>query len=189
MNIRAASLIGGLFVFAALPAQAQGPGQPPPNSLAAQVANLQARVARLEGNITADDLVGTYTLVGFQTRLRGGGAANAAIGSAALTGSLTLNANGTGSMTINGDGSLLFPLLWASAQSTLGNGNPGTPFSLTWTYANGVLSSMITTNEGTSAGPDISVGPGGRLLATAFSEFRGDPKSNDATLMIFYRLQ
>jgi hypothetical protein len=188
MNVRAASLIG-LFVLAAFPARAQGPGQPPPNSLAAQVANLQARVAKLEGNITEADLVGTYTLAGFQTRLRGGGAANAAIGSAALTGSLTLNANGTGSMTINGDGSLLFPLQWTSAQSTLGNGNPGTPFSLTWTYANGLLSSTITTNEGTSTGPDVTVGLGGRLLAVSFSEFRGDPKNNDATLLIFYRLQ
>src|SRR5262249_32394110 len=102
MKIRAAFLLLFAFVFAAPPAQAQGPGGPPPNSLFAQVADLQARVAKLEGNITAADLVGTYALAGIQTTLRG--APDARIGSDALTGTLTLNLNGTGTLTDDHNG-------------------------------------------------------------------------------------
>jgi hypothetical protein len=187
-------LLSSVLLFAALPVRAQGNGggnggPPNQNSLVAQLNALTARVAKLEGNITSADLAGTYTLAGIQTRLRGGGAANAAIGSAALTGSLILAADGTGSLTINGDGSLLFPLAWTSAQSTLGNGNPGETFDLTWTFANGEISTTVTTGEGTSSGPPINVGLGGRLLVATLSEFRGDPKSNDLSLLIFYRLQ
>jgi len=129
MTIRACSLLLALtFSLSALPARAQGPGGPPPNyqQLVAQVTDLRARVAKLEGNITAADMVGTYTIAGIQTRLQGGGA-NTLIGSAALTGSMTLNADGTGSMTISGDGSVLSVLGWTLTPSTLGNGNPGAP--------------------------------------------------------------
>ena len=51
MNIRAASMFFALtFVFASLPAQAQGPGGPPPNyrQLADQVAALTAQVTTLQ---------------------------------------------------------------------------------------------------------------------------------------------
>jgi hypothetical protein len=71
MNIRAASLFVA-FAFVAVPAHAQGPGQPPPNYqqlanavtvLQGQVATLQGQVATLEGQITAADLVGTYVVI------------------------------------------------------------------------------------------------------------------------------
>lgn len=189
MTIRAALVTFGI-VLTATPALAQGNsgggnGSGAIQQLASQINALTARVNKLEGNISAADLVGTYALVGLQTRLRGGGAANAAIGSAGLSGTLTLNADGTGTLTINGDGSLLFPLAWSSAVSTLGNGNPGTPFDIAWTYANGVITPTV---DGGS-GPELHVGLGGRLLATTLSEFRGDPRNNDESLFIFYRLQ
>ena len=72
MNLRAPSLFLA-FVFAALPIQAQSPGGDPPNvqSLASDLAALTKRVAKLEGQIVAADLVGTYSLHGFQIELSG----------------------------------------------------------------------------------------------------------------------
>jgi hypothetical protein len=200
MNIRAASLFVA-FTFAALPAQAQGPGGPPPNyqqlasqlaaltahvtTLQGQVDTLQGQVAKLEGNITAADLVGTYTLWGIQTRLRGG--ADAGIGSAALTGNMVLNSNATASLTVNGDGSLLTVLGWTLAPSTLGNGNPGSTFNFTWAYANGALT--LIPPGGGGEGPGIPVGPAGRLLIVSVPEFHVAESTADVSLLIFYRLQ
>jgi len=79
MSLRAASLFC-VFAFAALTTQAQGPGGPPPGageniqSLADKLAALATRVAKLEGEIVAADLVGTYALHGFQSELRAAGA-------------------------------------------------------------------------------------------------------------------
>lgn len=127
--------------------------------------------------------MGTYTIAGIQTRL--GGASDPRIGSAALTGTLPLNANGSGSLTINGDGALLRPF-WTLSPSTLGNGNPGTTFSITWTYANGVLTPTLVEF---GQGPGINVGPGGRLLVTSIPEFSAPDSRADVSLLIFSRLQ
>jgi hypothetical protein len=56
-------------VFAAFSAQAQNPGATV-ESLANDLAALTARVAKLEGQIVAADLVGTYALRGIQLELR-----------------------------------------------------------------------------------------------------------------------
>jgi hypothetical protein len=151
-------------------------------TLQAKVDTLQGQVSKLEGNITARDLVGTYTIAGIQTRLQGGGAANAFVGSAALFGSMTLNADGTGSMTMSGDGSVLSVLGWTLTPSTLGNGNPGGSQNFAWTYADGVLGMA-----GQVGG--FNVGLAGRLIVVPFPEFHAAEGHADVSLLIFYRLQ
>jgi len=183
MTIRAAFLLLFAFVFAAPPAQAQGqgPGGPPPNSLVAQVADLQARVAKLEGNITAADLVGTYALAGIQTTLRG--APDARIGSDALTGTLTLNLNGTGTLTNDHNGARLFTQFWALFPQTFTD-----VIDITWTYANGVISTTFVGFGG--LGPDINVGPAGRLLVAAVPSFEAleSPRAT-VSFFVFCRLK
>src|SRR5262245_22590849 len=104
MNIRIAC-VSAVVVFASLPARAQGPpGGPPPNSnsLAAAVADLKNRVEKLEGNIVASDLAGTYALVGLDTSMTAFHAGSppipATINTTAFRASLALNANGTGNV-------------------------------------------------------------------------------------------
>ena len=173
------------FALTDVPAYAQGNGNgngnpPSNNSVAAQVADLAARVAKLEGNLTSADLVGTYTIAGIQTRLLGLGLQNSAIGSAALFGSMTLNADGSGSLQISGDGSLLLTGNLSLIRNTLGNGNPGPPFPFSgWTYANGVLTIPQVGNA--------TVGPGGRLMVGVVPEFDTTEGRADVSLVIFYR--
>jgi hypothetical protein len=70
MKLRAPSLFFAV-ALAALSAQAQNPGATI-ESVASDLAALAARVAKLEGQIVATDLVGTYALRGFQIELSGG---------------------------------------------------------------------------------------------------------------------
>jgi len=72
MKLRVASLLLALG-FISAPVFAQGPpaGAGPGNNLAAQVAALSERVAKLEGNIVATDLAGTYSVVVLNTEFRG----------------------------------------------------------------------------------------------------------------------
>jgi len=65
MNFRAASLFF-VFAFAAVRIQAQSPTI---QSLASDLAALTARVAKLEGQIVAADLVGAYAVHGIQNEL------------------------------------------------------------------------------------------------------------------------
>src|SRR5262249_60290199 len=79
MTLRAAFLVLCASTIGALPAYAQGPGGPggpggPPPSypqLAAQIADLQARVGKLEGNITPADLGGSYAVSGLDLPMSG----------------------------------------------------------------------------------------------------------------------
>jgi hypothetical protein len=73
MSLRAASLCCAL-AFAALSAQAQNSGATV-DSLASDLAALTARVTKLEGQIVAADLVGTYAIHGIQVELSGGNSA------------------------------------------------------------------------------------------------------------------
>src|SRR5262245_45531617 len=64
-----------VVAFAHFSGQAQNPPGPPPGggqSLYNQVAALTARVSKLEGNITAADLVGTYAIQSFENVLYAG---------------------------------------------------------------------------------------------------------------------
>lgn len=199
MNIRAASTFFALtFVFASLPAQAQGPGGPPPNyrqladqlaALTAQVTTLQGQVAKLEGNIVASDLAGTYSLTGLETTMRalhaGPPIENATIDTAAYRGTLTLNADGTGKMSaFTCEGSRLTQGTWA--MHGFDCGEPGATGDVTWTYANGVIT--ITFLDDGDELP-FNVALGGRLLILAFAPFHPSEPSSNQVVLILTRLR
>lgn len=188
MSIRVASVVVAFVVTVAVPARAQVAGQPPPNypQLAQQVASLQARVAKLEGNIDASDLAGTYSVTALSTTMTalhtGSPTVNATISTAAFRGTLTLNANGTGSTSpLTCEGSTLTQGSWA--MHGFDCSEPST--DVTWTYANGVIT-ITFLNDGDEIPLNVAVG--GRFLIVAFAPFHpGDP-SSDQFLLIATRL-
>ena len=176
MNLRAASLFFA-FAFATVSTQAQGrPGGPPnpPNiqSLASDLAALTARVAKLEGQIVADDLVGTYALHGFQTELRA--ASPTHVASYVFVGTLVLAADGTGSFSGSENG---HRLIFGSPNSLVRHVRPPETQPFTWTYADGI----VTVPESFP----VRVAAGGRVLILAGAN--GDDGTN--VLIIFTRLQ
>lgn len=186
MSIRAAVVVVAFVSMVAVPAHAQGPGQPPPNyhQLAQQIATLQARVAKLEGNIVASDLAGTYSLTGLETTMRalraGPPLVNATIDTAAYRGTFRLNADGTGTgIAFTCEGSQLTQGSWTMQGfdcSGEGTGN------VTWTYADGVIT--ITFLDDGDVIP-FNVALGGRLLIQAFAPFHaGEPSSNQVLLIL-----
>jgi hypothetical protein len=187
MTSRATVLLPLVFTLTALPARAQN--GPPPNyqQLANQVAALQARVAKLEGNITASDLAGTYFTLVMDTVMTGFTANpfhNATIETSTTRASVTLNADGTGFVSGGScEGSRLTQGAWGmSAVNCADSG----PTGLTWAYANGVVTITFQNN-----GDQIpfSVGLGGRLLMTAASPFHPSDPSSDHLLFLLTRLQ
>jgi hypothetical protein len=178
MTIRAAVLLSFVFVVTVVPARAQGPGGPPPNyrDLVTQIADLQARVARLEGNITAADLVGTYTVLVMDTNMDGvnAGGQNATITTRTTRGTITLNADGTGSAS---GGSCEGSRLTLSTGALVGvDCSEGESGNVTWTYANGVAT-ITFLDDGDQIPLDVALG--GRLLITGGSFFHAsDPSSN-----------
>lgn len=199
MNLRFASMFFALtFVFASLPAHAQGPGGPPPNYkqladqvavLTAQLATLQGQVAKLEGNIVAADLAGTYSITGLETTMRALNAGppieNATIDTAAYRGTLTLNADGTGNVSaFICEGSRLTQGTWA--MNGFDCSEPGGTGDVTWTYANGVIT--ITFLDDGDELP-FNVALGGRLLTVAFAPFHPSDPSSNQVLLILTRLR
>jgi hypothetical protein len=201
MKIRAAVLFFA-FAFAALPAQAQGNGGPPPNyqqianqvaaltaqsaALQAQVTALQGQVSKLEGNIVASDLAGTYNITGLSTTMSafrpGTPSIPATINTSAFRATLTLNADGTGvTSAFTGEGSTL--RLTGAMTGIAGNEPADT---VTWTYANGVITITFL-----SDGDEIpfSVALGGRLLIMAYAPFHPSDPSSDQFLVIATRLR
>jgi hypothetical protein len=188
MSLRASSVVVALVCTIAVPARALAQRQPPPSyqDLAAQIADLQARVATLEGSIVASDLAGTYALTGLSTTMTAFHAVpliNATINTSAGRGTLTLNADGTGFFgPFTCEGSTLTQGSWAMhgfncSQSGVGN--------VTWTYANGV----VTTLDDSGEQLPFDVALGGRFLILAFAPFHpGDP-SSDQALLIATRLR
>ena len=143
-------------------------------NLAAAVADLTARVAKLEGQITAGDLVGTYRLSGKQTELQGG--PNASVSSYVFQGTLQLAADGTFTLTTppeNGNSLLLsFP---PSRVNFVGAG--GGTLVGTWSYSYGT----VWVNGGAAV---LDVAAAGKVLAgVTFNH-------NDGTdvLLVFSRL-
>ena len=127
MRIRIAAFFLA-FAFGSLPVFAQSTKVPSPppgipfqnlaQQLAAQVADLQARVAKLEGHIVASDLAGTYSVTVLGTTMTalhaGPPTVNATINTAAGRGTVTLNANGTGNTSASTcEGSTLTQGSWA----------------------------------------------------------------------------
>jgi hypothetical protein len=185
MTIRGASVVVAivLTVAVAVPARAQGPNQPPANSLAAQVAELQARVAKLEGNIVASDLAGTYSLIGIDNSLTalhaGQPPTNATITMSAFRTTLTLNADGTGKTSnFSGESSTLTQGSWA-VTGVNDQSQPGP--DVTWKYADGVIT--ITFLDDGDEIP-FTVALGGRFFMLGYAPFHaGDPSGQQ--LLIF----
>ena len=172
MNFRAASLFFA-FTLVTIPIQAQGPTV---ESLASDLAALTARVAKLEGQIVAADLVGTYAIHGIQNELSASGGP-AQISSYVFLGTVTLAADGTASLNFtqqNGNTLVLGPQ--SSVQPFQGSGNP--PTNIDWTYADGAVAIL-------GGSVSLSVAAGGRVLVGASANH------SDGTnvLLIFTRLQ
>jgi hypothetical protein len=184
-------------VFAPIAAYAQGgPGGPPPNyqqlvgqlaTLTAQVATLQERVGKLEGNIVAADLAGTYSLIGLDTSMTalrpGPPVVNATIKTSALRTTLTLNADRTGNVSGGScEGSTLTQGTWAMHGFDCSEGAD----NVTWTYADGVIT-ITFLNDGDAV--PFNVALGGRLLIVAFAPFHPSDPSSDQALLIATRLK
>ena len=173
VNLRAASLFFA-FAFAALPALAQS-GQTI-ESLASDLAALKARVAKLEGQIVAADLVGTYALYGFQIELSGGAGRPAQVSSYVFKATVTLNADGTASFSAPPESGNTLAFTTPPSVSIF-NGNGGGSGTTTWTYLDGFL----TVVGGT---PPLSVAAGGRVLTGVSA----NPDDGTDVLLILTRL-
>lgn len=164
-----------LIAASPVPIRAQGPGGGPPmgagatiQSLSAELAALTARVAKLEGNITAADLAGTYTTFSFQNELHAGFPAR--IGSHVRKGTVTLAADGTAMGSDTEKGSILTqgsPWFITPVDSS-GSG------TATWTYDNGVVT-IVEDNL------QLSVAAGGRVLV-GVNEGGGGGQAPDLTI-------
>jgi hypothetical protein len=193
MTLRTVVLSSALLL-ASVPAHAQGQGQggPPANSLAGQVADLQARVAKLEGNIVASDLVGTYSLLVMDTTMTalhpppapGVPGMPATITTSSTNAALTLNADGTGIANLaRCDEAKLTQGPWSLTGS---NTCSTQQTAVTWTYANGV--NTITFLDSTDVIP-FTVALGGRLLVIGDSPFHAGDPSSDHVLFLATRLK
>ena len=182
VNVRIVLLILSL-VFTIARAQAQGP---PPGSgntsIASKVAALEARVAKLEGQITSSDLAGTYTLNGFQTELRAKVQDGVTfVASYVFQGKFVLNADGTGSSVGTGAeighslGLFIGTPMFIPPSRTVWN-KPGEAFSFTWSYANGVANVF---------GIPLSVAAGGRVLVGTGT----NPADGTTVILVMTRLQ
>jgi len=175
------------------PAYAQRPGGSGETiaSLTAKLTALTDRVGKLEGNIVAADLAGTYAVTLIETSMTalhvGPPVVNATISTSSIRAALTLNADGTGNTsagsTFGGcEGSTLTQGTWAMS----GFDCSGPPTDVTWTYADGVIT--ITFLDDGDQIP-FNVGVGGRLLIQAFSPFHPSDPSSDHVLVIATRLK
>lgn len=167
------------LAFTALPAYAQK-GANGSNALEARLATLEAKVAKLEGNITSADLVGTYRVAALATDLDGGSPASVTMFAYGATATLAADGNG---VIVQGGGT--------SGAIELVQGTPWTdgaqlipaesPIAITWSYSNGV----VHLSDGTvNLNLDLFVGAGGRVLTWA-----GLSDDNTADLIIATRLQ
>ena len=177
------------IVFAALPARAQGPGGPPPNyqQLVTQIADLQARVSKLEGNIVASDLAGTYAFVGLDTAMTafhaGVPSIPATISTTAFRATLVLNADGTGTVAEDDcEGTTLTQGTWALSPVNCTESGPG---ALTWTYSAGA----ITIDFGNNEQIPFYVSVGGRVLVQVGGPFHPSDPSSDQLLFLATRLR
>jgi hypothetical protein len=195
MRVRTSFCALALMMTLSLSAYAQG-GKPGGagetiTSLTAKLTALTERVGKLEGNIAAPDLAGTYavTLIDMSmTGLRvGPPLVNATISTSAIRAALILNADGTGNTaagnTFSGcEGSTLTQGTWAMT----GFDCSGPPTDVTWTYADGVIT-ITFLDDGDQIPFNVAVG--GRLLIQAFSPFHPSDPSSDHVLVIATRLK
>jgi len=191
MTPRVASLFVA-FAFISAPVFAQGPpsgiaGPGGLQSLASDLADLKARVSKLEGNIVVADLAGEYSVVALSTTMTafhsGNPAIPATITTAALRATLRLNADGTGTISTGTcEGTTLTQGSWALH----GVDCTEPADTVTWTYANGVAT--VTFLSDAEEIP-FEVGLGGRLLVNAFAPFHPSDPSSDQFLLLATRLR
>ena len=193
MSYSRVALLGFIVVFALVPLPVRA------QTIAQRVAALEQEVARLddararhnrrlrklEGNIVEIDLAGTYRVTGIITDLDGNDCSQAADCPASVTmitlsGVVSLNADFTGSIqsTVIGINLVEGPP-WSDGVQTF----PGESdvISITWSYADGILSIMEGTPNTTL---DFNVGVGGRVLT-----FSGLSDDDTADLIVATRLQ
>ena len=178
-------------VFVSVPVFAQGKGGP-----TADLAALTARVSKLEGNIVASDLAGTYELTGFSTDMRGFRPGPppepATISTSVLRLKLTLNANGSASLSpsdlIPGIACEGATLTLTGAMHAADCDDTGPINDVTWAYANGVVTITFLNGADDDEALPFSVALGGRFLILAFSPFHASDPSSDHALFIASRL-
>ena len=171
------------LAFAPVQTEAQGPpsgGAGAASNVSARLAALEAKVAKLEGNLTSADFVGTYHASALATDLDGG--APASVQMFAYGATVTLAADGTGVIIQGGGNSGVIGLVQGSPWIETADLIPAQPpIPITWSYANGVLH----LSDGTvNLDLDLVVGAGGRVLTWA-----GLSDDNTADIIIATRLQ
>jgi hypothetical protein len=171
------------FVVASVLAPFEAQAQFTNPSLAARMAELEARVEKLEGNITANDLVGTYNvyLLGIAMDPPGTQATNNQMASYVSMGTAMLAPNLTGALDLTFAGIIMTE----QAPSEIWDNDPASGSAtggFSWNYSNGVLT--ITMDPGVPFNDfDLSVIAGGQALVSAF----GGAPSNNQQLLILVR--
>lgn len=142
-------------------------------ALATAVNGLAGRVARLEGQVTAADLVGTYTINYFQTEMVGAGG-NSHVASYAAGGTATLAANGVATLS---------PITEVGHQLnfTAGGGGSRTPINRTDT--GGVVSWSLSGGTVRMFDRNFTIADGGRLLILTTS----NPADGSTVLFLLTR--
>lgn len=160
-----------------LPARAEGPG----SSLAARMAALEARVAKLEsGQVEAADLVGTYAVNVFAVDLLGN---PARVRNETSSFTVTLNANGTASFAGTGaDCTLQQGAPWFVTCNQEGGAGTGT-----WTVKDGSLEIHDENGEDVINDPNF-IGAGGRVIISGGTSFGETPTEGYSVIMIMIRL-
>jgi len=153
------------------------------SSRAAADTALDARVDKLEGNITATDLEGTYNLYMVATALELNGSGGNTITSYVVTGTMTFAAGGTGQVANTvAAGRLLTERL--PGQTWLGSGASASGAfdgSFSWVYNNGV----VTVTNGDNPGDinDYTVAAGGQVMVGV----QGGPPGNIQFIVVLTR--
>jgi hypothetical protein len=120
------------------------------SALVTGINSLYSRVSKLEGQITAADLVGSYTLNQFQTELGGGASARVAVYTGG--GTITLASDSTGTISGNTEKGHQLNL---PGLSLTGLNRPQAADAFSWSYGSGTA---------TIFGMNFSAVAGGRLL-------------------------
>lgn len=143
-------------------------------NLVGAINSLTERVSKLEGNITAADLVGTYSVNGFQTELFDSGNPNSCchVSTYVFKGTATLHADNTFEFVSTGDHGTTLHLEHAPFFHAQVN-NDGGSLTGTWAYSGGTLTIEAD-------GPvTLDVAAGGRLLVHA-----GANQSDGTTVLL-----
>src|SRR4051812_47052246 len=200
MNSRVVSLfLGVAFIpapaFAQIrPASNSGPGGGGAiQQVAADLAALTARIAKLEGGIVAADLAGTYSMTVVDTSMRGFRAGppaeEARITTSVLKARVTLNADGTANVapqTGNTSPACEASTLALPSGAMHGFDCSESAADATWTYVDGVLTITFPDEDEQIA---LTVAAGGRFLMTAFAPFHPEDRSSNQVLFILTRLK